>query len=132
MIRQPPSSTRTDTLFPYTTLFRSIHGTYSQSNNTISNLTYAGGVETMRALPNYDNSLRSGEIGAEGPIFSLPGGDARLAIGAGYRSNRLRVDSRRIVGGVEAPIDVFRESREVLLDRKRTRLNSSHYCASRM
>lgn len=91
-----------------------ILGTYSQSNNTISNLTYAGGVETMRALPNYDNSLRSGEIGAEGPIFSLPGGDARLAIGAGYRSNRLRVDSRRIVGGVEAPIDVFRESREVL------------------
>src|SRR3546814_14610471 len=34
-----------------------ILGTYSQSNNTISNLTYAGGVETMPALPNYDNSL---------------------------------------------------------------------------
>src|SRR3546814_4189572 len=26
MIRRPPSSTRTDTLFPYTTLFRSRHG----------------------------------------------------------------------------------------------------------
>src|SRR3546814_4454113 len=26
MIRRPPRSTRTDTLFPYTTLFRSIHG----------------------------------------------------------------------------------------------------------
>src|SRR3546814_3515093 len=26
MIRQPPRSTRTDTLFPYTTLFRSRHG----------------------------------------------------------------------------------------------------------
>src|SRR3546814_17494791 len=25
MIRQPPRATRTDTLFPYTTLFRSIH-----------------------------------------------------------------------------------------------------------
>src|SRR3546814_16743256 len=96
-----------------------ILGTYSQSNNTISNLTYAGGVETMRALPNYDNSLRSGEIGAEGPIFSLPGGDARLAIGAGYRSKRLRVDSRRIVGGVEAPIDVFRDSREVRSEERR-------------
>src|SRR3546814_8181517 len=32
-----------------------ILGTYSQSNNTISNLTYAGGVETMRALPNYED-----------------------------------------------------------------------------
>src|SRR3546814_20054298 len=27
MIRRPPRSTRTDTLFPYTTLFRSIDGT---------------------------------------------------------------------------------------------------------
>src|SRR3546814_1740711 len=26
MIRRPPRSTRTDTLFPYTTLFRSIYG----------------------------------------------------------------------------------------------------------
>src|SRR3546814_12571650 len=26
MTRRPPGSTRTDTLFPYTTLFRSIHG----------------------------------------------------------------------------------------------------------
>ena len=91
-----------------------ILGTYSESDNTISNVTFAGGVETMRALPNYDNSLRSVEVGAEGPIFSLPGGESRLAIGAGYRSNRLRVDSRRFVGGVEAPIDVFRESRKVL------------------
>src|SRR3546814_11573463 len=28
MIRRPPSSTRTDTLFPYTTLFRSIRGRF--------------------------------------------------------------------------------------------------------
>src|SRR3546814_6753114 len=28
MIRRPPRSTRTDTLFPYTTLFRSSHETY--------------------------------------------------------------------------------------------------------
>src|SRR3546814_11314798 len=28
MIRRPPRSTRTDTLFPYTTLFRSIFGLY--------------------------------------------------------------------------------------------------------
>src|SRR3546814_4130472 len=27
MIRRPPRSTRTDTLFPYTTLFRSVDGT---------------------------------------------------------------------------------------------------------
>src|SRR3546814_10431985 len=28
MIRRPPRSTRTDTLFPYTTLFRSVKNTY--------------------------------------------------------------------------------------------------------
>src|SRR3546814_14904080 len=30
MIRRPPRSTRTDTLFPYTTLFRSDHGDQPQ------------------------------------------------------------------------------------------------------
>src|SRR3546814_3569100 len=34
MIRRPPRSTRTDTLFPYTTLFRSL----SQINNQIQSL----------------------------------------------------------------------------------------------
>src|SRR3546814_976683 len=31
MIRRPPRSTRTDTLFPYTTLFRSVHTSYAQA-----------------------------------------------------------------------------------------------------
>ena len=30
------------------------------------------------------------ELGAEGPLFRLPGGDARLAAGAGYRTNDYR------------------------------------------
>src|SRR3546814_9076312 len=30
MIRRPPRSTRTDTLFPYTTLFRSLHQSQTQ------------------------------------------------------------------------------------------------------
>src|SRR3546814_11047493 len=29
MIRRPPRSTRTDTLFPYTTLFRSVHAVFN-------------------------------------------------------------------------------------------------------
>jgi outer membrane receptor protein involved in Fe transport len=39
----------------------------------------------------YGNKSRSYEIGAEGPLFTLPGGDVRLAAGAGYRSNGLRI-----------------------------------------
>jgi iron complex outermembrane receptor protein len=33
------------------------------------------------------NESRSAEIGAEGPLFTLPGGDARVALGLGRRSN---------------------------------------------
>src|SRR3546814_4550343 len=36
MIRRPPRSTRTDTLFPYTTLFRSISGTPHGTSGTES------------------------------------------------------------------------------------------------
>lgn len=35
----------------------------------------------------YHNESRTYEVGAEGPLFTLPGGDARLAVGAGYRNN---------------------------------------------
>lgn len=34
----------------------------------------------------YCNDLASWEAGAEGPLFTLPGGRSRLAIGAGYRT----------------------------------------------
>ncbi len=35
----------------------------------------------------YRNRSHIYELGAEGPLFALPAGDARLAVGAGYRSN---------------------------------------------
>ena len=35
----------------------------------------------------YRNKSLTYEIGAEGPLFTLPGGEARLATGAGYRYN---------------------------------------------
>jgi outer membrane receptor protein involved in Fe transport len=36
---------------------------------------------------NYGNRSRMYEVDAEGPLFTLPGGDARLAVGGGYRYN---------------------------------------------
>src|SRR3546814_16255906 len=44
MIRRPPRSTRTDTLFPYTTLFRSLEGAFgfSASARLLRNASYAG------------------------------------------------------------------------------------------
>src|SRR3546814_12270479 len=44
MIRRPPRSTRTDTLFPYTTLFRSLGGTLGLETATVREL-----VDILRA-----------------------------------------------------------------------------------
>src|SRR3546814_9803350 len=46
MIRRPPRSTRTDTLFPYTTLFRSGHRFCTQTRPAIANLCPIVGVDT--------------------------------------------------------------------------------------
>src|SRR3546814_10309608 len=62
MIRRPPRSTRTDTLFPYTTLFRS-------SGNDI---TLRIARQTMRI----DGKL-SRAIGINGTVPAYPGGPQR-------------------------------------------------------
>lgn len=58
----------------------------------------------------YCNSVASGEFGAEGPLFALGGGSARLALGYGFRNNRL--DFTRVINAVpSAAFDVTRRSR---------------------
>src|SRR3546814_14983090 len=47
MIRRPPRSTRTDTLFPYTTLFRSLRKTL---NLLLAEHVYLGAMATNAAL----------------------------------------------------------------------------------
>jgi outer membrane receptor protein involved in Fe transport len=48
------------------------------------------GALTLDRPFSYGNKSRMYEVDAEGPLFSLPGGDARLAVGAGYRHNDFR------------------------------------------
>src|SRR3546814_10273278 len=43
MIRRPPRSTRTDTLFPYTTLFRSVPADHQQQNGRGCNVQRING-----------------------------------------------------------------------------------------
>src|SRR3546814_6859550 len=54
MIRRPPRSTRTDTLFPYTTLFRSVQGQAEPGDQAAA------------------RPLRQGEGGAEAPRRRVP------------------------------------------------------------
>src|SRR3546814_8190518 len=49
MIRRPPRSTRTDTLFPYTTLFRS--GAFILSNPVDSEIPMGESLSTLLKLP---------------------------------------------------------------------------------
>src|SRR3546814_4755988 len=70
MIRRPPRSTRTDTLFPYTTLFRSlenlsVNATYSQSlsqrTSFVAGANYfvrAGGRDQSTVYADVNHSLR--------------------------------------------------------------------------
>lgn len=47
----------------------------------------AAGVATPTLRACYCNTAWSAEVNADGPLFRLPAGDARLALGAGYRVN---------------------------------------------
>src|SRR3546814_13283669 len=42
-----------------------------------------------RSIRIFDNRSVSVEAGIEGPLFTLPGGDVRLAAGGGWRSTRI-------------------------------------------
>src|SRR3546814_10337786 len=51
MIRRPPRSTRTDTLFPYTTLFRSLRAFLRQRLGEAVNAGFGSGVIHLAILP---------------------------------------------------------------------------------
>src|SRR3546814_9106683 len=64
MIRPPPRSTRTDTLFPYTTLFRSVLTT-----DAVASVAAAGG--RMVVSPNTNPHVIRATVAAD--MASLPG-----------------------------------------------------------
>lgn len=59
--------------------------THGVSTSTAHVSVFFDGAENIRTKVVYRNSLDTAEIGAEGPVFSLPAGDARLALGGGWR-----------------------------------------------
>src|SRR3546814_11107136 len=108
MIRRPPRSTRTDTLFPYTSLFRSrdLAVAFSEISGRESHMVWHGdsdlpdGIDVI-GVPggfSYGDYLRSGAMAARSPIM------------------------RAVVKAAERGVTVV----GVCKDRKSTRLNSSH------
>src|SRR3546814_4007843 len=113
MIRRPPRSTRTDTLFPYTTLFRSTREDV---------IAYEAFLAQPPATWCDDGLARRGEHRRlfVGPLaersrrqaLGILAGLFNYLVRAGYLAGSPFVLQRR--------------------DRKHTRLNSSHSCAPRM
>lgn len=60
-------------------------GAYGKNENIYESYLVSGADTRLAAQTCYCNESRSYEIGAEGPLFAVGGGDARLAVGAGSR-----------------------------------------------
>src|SRR3546814_2151396 len=132
MIRLPPRSTRTDTLLPYTTLFRSIAvvGTgyvgisnailLAQHNEVVALDIDARKVEQLNAK---QSPIADAEI--EDYLANRP-----LKLAATIERAAAYKDADFVI--VATPTDYDPDSNYFNTDRKSTRLNSSHYCASRL
>src|SRR3546814_13502723 len=111
MFRRPPRSTRTATLFPYTTLFRSTLGDRLDDRQPQPAASRAAGrassPEPLRRLPVLVRFETSATIGQTEPDRG----------GIGISDKAYGTSRRRIAQRV---VD------EVAQDRKSTRLNSSH------
>src|SRR3546814_8781662 len=110
MIRRPPRSTRTDTLFPYTTLFRSRH--LQRLAVVALAVAHVAGDVDIRQEVHLDLQHAVALTGLAPPALDVEGEAPRLV------SARLRF---RQAG---EPVADVGEGAGV--DRKSTRLNSSH------
>src|SRR3546814_5767156 len=124
MIRRPPSSTRTDTLFPCTTLFRSYRAVeFGLARQLDRHGHVAGGTDDFAAILPQRVGDHVGEqevvLDHENPQSVQASRSSRHGSAFRYASSARARQRRRIWvwqpwDGVEVP------------DRKSTRLNSSH------
>jgi outer membrane receptor protein involved in Fe transport len=78
----------------------SLGGAVGKEKNAVAQPVFsqADGTNLSRNFVSYRNKSVAYEIGAEGPLFMLPGGDARLAAGAGYRDNSFLYAENTVTG----------------------------------
>src|SRR3546814_13384159 len=108
MIRRPPSSTRTDTLFPYTTLFRS-----PCPSSYRAEATYLHIIGTML-------ELMLGQSPSGTPYSSFNSQEAIATAMIAHHGELMGITDRTLQAK-------FAQARRKLrADRKSTRLNSSH------
>src|SRR3546814_1848710 len=139
MIRRPPGSTRTDTRFPYTTLFRSVGrllvGEEAEVVDPVGDgagrvdVADAHGGQVEIGAPGHSSGeglhehrpalalLAAARVQQERPLDAVAGPEGLRVVALGHR----HAGPGQLTGaGIEA------ELAGQLLDRKSTRLNSSH------
>jgi outer membrane receptor protein involved in Fe transport len=89
-----------------------LSGTHGQSKSHLESHTYSGGSEFAVTRIHYDGRIDSTELSAEGPLWRLPGGEMRLAAGAGYRSVELAASSRRTIAATTTTLLNISPTRE--------------------
>src|SRR3546814_1528451 len=119
MIRRPPRSTRTDTLFPYTTLFRSIAGPVAVPGPAVAAAVVGAGAGHRAARPG---------LAAAGPAQPAHAGMAARAAApvAGPVVQRVHYRHPQPHDPRHRPDFPGPAGRRGDGDRKSTRLNSSH------
>lgn len=90
----------------------SLSMTGASSRTVIDANNYFNAVPTIGHLT-YADSLKGVEGTAEGPLFRLPGGDARIALGGGARAIALHVNQLLTRGGQSTTTEDFTERRDV-------------------
>src|SRR3546814_9882890 len=124
MIRRPPRSTRTDTLFPYTTLFRAADAArlaaVRADRATAAQTWFAAHAGEWDAI----RSLHVAESQVEEAMAAVLG-DAGIAqlIDIGTGTGRMLA---LFAGQAEQALGIDRRSAMLRLDRKSTRMKSSH------
>lgn len=69
----------------------SLSGTFGKGRTYFQGDTFRNNQFASMAFGRYDNQTVTGEVAGDGPLFLLPGGEAKLAIGAGIRANDFEI-----------------------------------------
>src|SRR3546814_18729222 len=98
MIRRPPRSTRTDTLCPYTTLFRSLVTSADSRNPTeIVAVLQGGPLDQARLVGSFQQNTNADSLNVRFNLLSLPkkGGSQQISAGIGdLKTERLNYARR--------------------------------------
>src|SRR3546814_5008322 len=123
MILRPPRSTRTDTLFPYTTLFRSPAGKPRRWRDRGLARRARLGLRVVPALLAFDDGRRRRRAPGAGLV------DLDRRVVAQHRVDEPPGRLHRRVAGEQAGVAADRDAEQAYvrrLDRKSTRMNSRH------